>query len=62
MHSSDHRKGIYNSQDMTTTKCPMTGEWMKEDHGRYTENISQSLKDWLVICSNMAGPRDCHAK
>ena len=59
MYPSVHWSTIYNSQDMETTE-----EWIKKMWYIYSvEYYLATKKEWNNdICSNMDGPRDCHAE
>ena len=64
MHPSVHSSTVYNSQDMETTGCPLTEEWVEKLWSRYAmEYYSATKKDQNgAICRDVDRPRDCHTE
>ena len=44
MHPNVHCSTIYNSQDMETTKCPSTEEWIKKMWYIYTMEYYSAIR------------------
>ena len=62
MYPSFHCSTVYNNQDMGATLMSIDRAVDKK-YGVYIQwNITQLLKGWDAICSNMDGPRDCHTE
>ena len=44
MHPSVHNSTVYNSQDMETTGCPLTEEWVEKLWSRYAMEYYSATK------------------
>ena len=44
MHPHVHNSTIHNSQDMETTKCPLTDEWIRKMKYAYTMEYYSAIK------------------
>ena len=49
MHSSVHCNTVYNSEDIETTKCPLTDEWIKKIWYIYTMECYLAIKKTEIM-------------
>jgi len=62
MYPHVHCSAIHNSQDMESTQCPLTEDWIRKMWYIYTMEYYSAIKKEQnnAICSSMDGIKDSH--